>query len=1001
MDDAVQVRLRGILERCYATLEDGADPDLDSLCGADVALRERVEHLLARERSLVEACRSSSDRSEQSHPRQLGEFRVLELLGVGGMSQVYRARQEPLGREVALKVLRADLVATATGRLRFQREAAITAALDHPNIVPVYAAGTDGEHVYLAMKLLRGHPLDRLPAALTLDAVAKIGVDAASALQAAHDIGVVHRDVKPANVMVEGGVAFVLDFGLSSFVHSTGVLTRADTTPGTLVYLAPETVRRRHGGLDPRVDVYSLGATLYELLAGRPPFDAGNPVRLVHQILHHEPRALHLRGRDRDLETIVRRAMDKSPSRRFQTAGEMAEELQRFRDGLPIRSRPLGWPARLWRLAARHRAAAALATAAVLLGAMLLLVLSLQARDRTERRARELAAARTAIDAGDVFAAQQHLDDAVRLGDDARSAELRVALSAERSVQALIGCLQAPHVHQDPRVVAQLVRSLETSGAAVLTAPRGDAVLALGRRLVRDASAPVHPLGAATRARWPRTTAALAMDSRGDDPEPALRALPASDPWDHLFAALAMRIDHRPARTVELELRMPLARGAAGEALRYSIAIALEAQSQHLAAFDLLGQLLDSAVYAPLAASDRARMAAHLGRREDAQRLLDTARAASQRAPHFLPLLPLAELDVLLELGGGPAFWQRWRAAAATHGHLAAYWLRGGYAAFEERGDDAAAPERARQCFVRGLECTPDPARRSALEVALLTLDWDESPASRGFEPLPDDVANDAERERLAALSRRALDVAERAIDAGLAPTHGADALLIAANARRAIGDRATGWTLLERACRDHADPVVFARFAYQVGFRVMQVHFEGSDGDAQHGPPLAEAAAKGMLRARDVVDRAAVYPVADGTLRDARAGLFLCALQLEDPEQTLPAALVLRDETDVVAAPVLQLVELAIAGGGLNLARLREAADGPPSCAKLDACCSAVERAIARGALRRDEARTAIRGWREAAAAAHGAASAEPWRAWHERIDALERRLAAPPAAR
>ncbi|MCA8951780.1 MAG: serine/threonine protein kinase, partial [Planctomycetes bacterium] len=580
----IDTRVRALLEACYEAIAAGDEPDLERLCADAPELRGTVERLLQREREFVAESRRPPEPAGDGPglPQRIAEFTILDALGSGGMSRVYRARQEPFGREVALKVLRDEFVASGTGRLRFQREATITAALDHPHIVPVYAAGEADGHVYLAMKLLRGQSLERQPLPLPPADVARIGEQIASALAAAHEIGVVHRDVKPANIVLENDSAVVVDFGLSSFAHGAGTVTRPDSTPGTLIYLAPELVARRSRGLDPRVDVYGLGATLYEALAGHPPIPDGSPIRVLHAILHQEPAPLHLRGRLRDLETIVLRALDKSPQRRFQTAGEMAEELARHRAGLPIRSRPIAWHQRVWRLCRRHPTTALLSSVAAALLLTVALLLWLGARERERRFQRSLSGLATAIAEGDLARATRDLTAAgAACGARPELEALAGELADERRLQVLIALLQGPTAHKDRRALARLGGELGATAAA--RSPRADAALAIASRLVVDDPVSHRPLARATQLALPRTTAAMQAWSRGADVAVALAALPttAATAVDHLFAALVLRIAHRGPAHVEAELRRAELRGPTADAVRYSLAVALEAQQAH------------------------------------------------------------------------------------------------------------------------------------------------------------------------------------------------------------------------------------------------------------------------------------------------------------------------------------------------------------------------------------------------------------------------------------
>jgi tetratricopeptide (TPR) repeat protein len=291
------------------------------------------------------------------------------------MGVVYEAVQVPLGRRVALKVLPAAGAAGARPLARFQVEARVMAALHHPHIVPIFAVGRDRGVHYYAMQLvagcslaerLRGAGRERPPPR----EAARLALQAAEALEHAHGLGVLHRDIKPANLLVEpGGHLWVTDFGLARW-GGCGDLSGSGEAPGTLRYMSPE---QAAGGrvLDPRSDVYSLGATLYELLAGRPAFGGTDRADLLRRIAHAEPappRRIEP-AIPRDLETIVGKAMAKEPERRYATARELAEDLGRFLDDRPIRARRPGPVERLGRWSRRHAPATA-AAAALLVGAV-------------------------------------------------------------------------------------------------------------------------------------------------------------------------------------------------------------------------------------------------------------------------------------------------------------------------------------------------------------------------------------------------------------------------------------------------------------------------------------------------------------------------------------------------------------------------------------------------------------------------------------------------------
>ena len=279
----------------------------------------------------------------------LGPYEIVAPLGAGGMGEVYRARDSRLGREVAIKVLPEAVAAHADRLARFEREARTVAALNHPNIVTLYAIEQENGIRFLAMELVEGQSLDRLVVSggLPLVRVLELAVPLADALAAAHERGVVHRDLKPANVMVtrEGRVK-VLDFGLakSELAGPATDATQAATVAapisavgqvvGTVPYMAPEQVRGE--AADARTDLFSLGILLYELLTGRRPFGGATTADVSSAILRDVPVAVRAARVDlpADVERIVGRCLEKDPERRFQTAKDVRNELELVRRSL-------------------------------------------------------------------------------------------------------------------------------------------------------------------------------------------------------------------------------------------------------------------------------------------------------------------------------------------------------------------------------------------------------------------------------------------------------------------------------------------------------------------------------------------------------------------------------------------------------------------------------------------------------------------------------------------
>jgi predicted Ser/Thr protein kinase len=355
---------------------------LDAACADDAALRAEVESLLAcdagpqddRESRLqCPLLRPWQDWSLLDEPaagavlpESVGRYRVLRLLGAGGMGAVYEAEQDNPRRAVALKVIRPGLVASSVVK-RFTQEAQILGRLHHPGIAQVYAAGLAAGQPYFAMELIAGRPLDeyariqRLEPPARLELVAKV----CDAVQHAHEKGVIHRDLKPGNILVEAsGQPKVLDFGVAratnADVRATTAGTEAGQLVGTLAYMSPEQVAADPAALDGRSDVYALGVILYELLAGRLPYQLENrplpeAARLIRE---EEPTRLgavdtHLRG---DVETIVARALEKDRARRYPSAGALADDLRRHLHHEPIRARPTSALYQLRKYARRHPA---------------------------------------------------------------------------------------------------------------------------------------------------------------------------------------------------------------------------------------------------------------------------------------------------------------------------------------------------------------------------------------------------------------------------------------------------------------------------------------------------------------------------------------------------------------------------------------------------------------------------------------------------------------------
>jgi len=308
---------------------------------------------------------------------QVSGYRVEGILGHGGMGIVYRAWHFRLDRPVALKMLLAGPYARPEERERFLREAQAVAALRHPNIVQVHDAGEVDGRPYFTMELVEGGDLAQQiqgvpqPARKAADLVATL----ADAVHTAHQCGIVHRDLKPNNILLtKDGTPKVTDFGLARRIAGDSGLTFSGAPMGTPSYMAPEQARGHKGAIGPATDVYALGAILYELLTGRPPFRAETPTATLAQVVTDEPVSpARLNPRvPRDLETICLKCLHKEPSKRYASAQALAEDLRRFERGEPIKARPVGPFERAVRWIRRQPTLAAALASGVLLASTLL-----------------------------------------------------------------------------------------------------------------------------------------------------------------------------------------------------------------------------------------------------------------------------------------------------------------------------------------------------------------------------------------------------------------------------------------------------------------------------------------------------------------------------------------------------------------------------------------------------------------------------------------------------
>ena len=304
--------------------------------------------------------------------RSFGDYILLCEIGRGGMGVVYKAHQVSLNRPVALKMIKAGVLADSAELSRFQNEAEAVARLDHPGIVPVHEVGDHDGQRYFTMSLIEGSDLAEQIAAFKDNpkAVASLLAEAAEAVHHAHLRGILHRDLKPANILVDPeGHPHVTDFGLAKRVEADVEMTASGAILGTPAYMSPEQAAGHRGTITTATDVYGLGAILYALLTGKAPFGGESVLETLDAVQNRPPEPpTRLNGRvPRELETICLKCLEKEPQRRYASVWALAEDLERWLDGHPIAARPVSTPVRAWMWCRRNKIVAGLLAASVLL----------------------------------------------------------------------------------------------------------------------------------------------------------------------------------------------------------------------------------------------------------------------------------------------------------------------------------------------------------------------------------------------------------------------------------------------------------------------------------------------------------------------------------------------------------------------------------------------------------------------------------------------------------
>src|SRR6266581_7374383 len=362
----------GVIETPAQCRQCGATTRLGNGLCLSCTLREGLEGDREESRESFDAI-LAEDEVKDTHWR-VGNYEILEEIGRGGMGVIYRARQRHSRRIIALKRMVSHHADSRETLQRFRREAEAAASLDHPNILPIYevSEGEDGLP-FFSMKFAPGGSLLEVAPVLRSEPRRSVALMAkvARAVQYAHGQGILHRDLKPGNILLDGrGEPLVSDFGLAKWLDTSSHLTRTLTIFGTPGYIAPEQVNGSSGKLGPVADVYSLGAILFDLLTGHPPFLGEHALKVIQQA--SEKPAPKLRtlvpSLDRDLETICAKCLEREPGARYRSANDLANDLERWLEGQPIAARPLSPPAQIWRWTRRNPVFAGMAALLVVLG---------------------------------------------------------------------------------------------------------------------------------------------------------------------------------------------------------------------------------------------------------------------------------------------------------------------------------------------------------------------------------------------------------------------------------------------------------------------------------------------------------------------------------------------------------------------------------------------------------------------------------------------------------
>src|SRR6059058_3805399 len=358
VESRAMIRVIRVCRKCGAKIFSDAPKGLCIACVLEKALGVEAETLVATVVDPGLAEQLARDEATGAPPvkiaahagellGELGDYELLEVVGRGGQGVVFRARQKSLNRIVALKVISLGQWASTAHLKRFRLEAEAAARLEHPGIVPIHEVGEREGSCYFSMKFVEGDQLDEvvrrepMPVRRAAELIAKV----ARTVHYAHEHHILHRDIKPGNILLDRqGEPHLTDFGLARLVETESTVTRTMEVLGTPSYMAPEQAVGNNAGVTSATDIYGLGAVLYQLLTGHPPFAGGTTYETIRLVLDAEPRQPRLLNPkvDRDLNTICLKCLEKDPQRRYSSALALAEDLEHWLKHEPIRARRTG-----------------------------------------------------------------------------------------------------------------------------------------------------------------------------------------------------------------------------------------------------------------------------------------------------------------------------------------------------------------------------------------------------------------------------------------------------------------------------------------------------------------------------------------------------------------------------------------------------------------------------------------------------------------------------------